>query len=67
VEDRKNTLHFEPPDILWVEFRGIVLAAQLTEQADEHALEKIHFVYTKDEAHELIVQLRARQGDALAK
>ncbi|WP_257452087.1 hypothetical protein [Archangium lipolyticum] len=125
-----NTLHFEPPDVLWVEFRGvltlqgatrivdiyrelgesrpffmmadmteaepldpetgryisehvrsqwlqgivyigarlvhkalargIVLAAHLTELTDESALAKIHFVSTKDQAQELLFQLRAR-------
>jgi hypothetical protein len=129
-EIERNTLRFEPPDVLWVEFRGvttlngarrivdlyrelgesrpffmvadmkeadlldpetgryisehvqaewiqgivyigarlvhkalargIVLAAQLTQKADESALAKLHFVSTKEQAHALLVQLRAR-------
>lgn len=129
-EIERNTLRFEPPDVLWIEFRGattlngarlivdlyrelgesrpfflvadmkeaelldpetgryisehvqsewvqgivyigarlvhkalargIVLAAQLSQKADESALAKIHFVSTKEQAHELLVQLRAR-------
>jgi hypothetical protein len=45
--------------------RGILLAAQLTEQTeDADLLTKAHFVSSREEAHELIVRLRA---DAAAK
>ncbi len=129
-EIERNTLRFEPPDLLWIEFRGvttlegarrivdlyrelgesrpffmvadmkeaepldpetgryisehvqskwvqgivyirarlvhkalargIVLAAQLNQRADESALTKIHFVSTKEQADDLLAQLRAR-------
>jgi hypothetical protein len=129
-EIERNTLRFEPPDVLWIEFRGvttlngarrivdlyrelgesrpffmvadmeeaelldpetgryisehvqsewvqgivyigarlvhkalargIVLAAQMSQKADENALAKIHFVSTKEQADDLLVQLRAR-------
>jgi len=41
--------------------KGIVLAAQLTEHVAEGGLETLHFVATKEEALELLVQLRARR------
>ncbi|QRN95827.1 hypothetical protein JRI60_43420 [Archangium violaceum] len=40
--------------------RGIVLASQLTEMADVNVLAKIHFVSTREQAHALLAQLRAR-------
>jgi hypothetical protein len=45
--------------------KGIALASLLTANRDERAMEKIHFVSTPEQAHEVIAQLRARHRGAV--
>ncbi|WNG48709.1 hypothetical protein F0U60_34780 [Archangium minus] len=46
--------------------KGILLAAQLTGRAEEGDVAKVHFVATKAQARELILQLRSRHSSKVA-
>ncbi|QRK07691.1 hypothetical protein JQX13_48210 [Archangium violaceum] len=46
--------------------RGILLAAQMTGHADEGDEQKVHFVATKAQARELLIQLRSRHSSKVA-
>jgi len=44
--------------------KGISLAAQITGHGDTRSAERLHFVSTFEQAHEVIAQLRARRRKA---
>lgn len=46
--------------------KGILLAAQMTGRADEGDEKKVHFVATKAQARELLIQLRSRHSSKVA-